>query len=124
MRLLLDEMYAPTIAEQLRARGHDAASVHDPEYRMLEGQPDGEVWAAAIAADRVLVTENVQDFRRLETDALARAKPAVPLIFTTDRQFPRGDPATIGRLVTALDALLGTERELATSLFLKAATSL
>jgi len=26
------------------------------------------------------------------------------LIFTTDRQFPRGDPATIGRLVTALDA--------------------
>jgi predicted nuclease of predicted toxin-antitoxin system len=121
MRLLLDEMYAPTIAEQLRARGHDVASVHDPEYRTLEGEPDEEVWAAALAADRVLVTENVQDFRRIEMDALARAQPTARLIFTTDRQFPRGDPVTIGRLVTALDALLAAEPDLATSLFLKPA---
>jgi hypothetical protein len=119
MRLLLDEMYAPTVAEQLRTRGRDVASVHDPEYRTLEGEPDEEVWAAAVGADRVLVTENVQDFRRIETDALARAQTAARLIFTTDRQFPRGDPATIGRLVTALDALLAAEPELATSLFLK-----
>ena len=121
MRLLLDEMYSPTIAEQLRARGHDVASVHDPEYRTLEGEPDEEVWAAALAADRVLMTENVQDFRRIDADALSRAQPAVPLIFTTDRQFPRGDPATTGRLVTALDALLAAEPDLATSLFLKPA---
>lgn len=119
MRLLLDEMYPPRIAEQLRARGRDVASVHDPEYRALEGEPDEEVWAAALGADRVLVTENVQDFRRIETDALASAQPAARLIFTTDRQFPRGDPATIGRLVTALGALLISEPELATSLFLK-----
>lgn len=118
MRLLLDEMYSPRIAEQLRARGRDVASVHDPEYRALEGEPDEEVWAAALAADRVLVTENVQDFRRIETDALASAQPTARLIFTTDRQFPRGNPATIGRLVTALDGLLIAEPELATSLFL------
>jgi len=123
MRLLLDEMYAPTIAEQLRARGRDVASVHDPEYRTLEGEPDEEVWAAALAADRVLVTENVQDFRRIETDALARAQPAAGLIFTTDRPFPRGDPATIGRLITALDALVAAEPDLATSLFLKPSAS-
>ena len=119
MRLQLDEMYPPTIAEQLRARGRDVASVHDPEYQRLEGEPDEEVSAAALAANRVLVTENVQDFRRIETDALARAQPTARLIFTTDRQFPRGDPATIGRLVTALDALLIAEPDLATSLFLK-----
>ena len=119
MRLLLDEMYTPTIAEQLRARGRDVASVHDPEYRTLEGEPDEEVWAAALAADRVLVTENVQDFRRIEADALSRTQPAARLIFTTDRRFPRGEPATIGRLVTALDAVLATEPDLATSLFLK-----
>jgi predicted nuclease of predicted toxin-antitoxin system len=123
MRLLLDEMYAPTIAEQLRTRGRDVASMHDPEYRMLEGEPDEEVWAAALAAGRVLVTENVQDFRCIETDALACAQPAARLIFTTNRQFPRGDPATIGRLVTALDALLAAEPELATSLFLKPTAS-
>lgn len=123
MKLLLDEMYAPTIAEQLRTRGHDAFSIHDPAYRMLEGAPDDEVWAAAIADDRALVSENVQDFRRIEANALADAQPVAPLIFTTDRQFPRGDPATLGRLVTALDALLAAEPELATALFLKPTTS-
>ena len=92
MKLLLDEMYTPTIAEQLRARGHDAASIHDPEYRMLEGEPDDEVWAAAIADDRALVSENVQDFRRIEANALAHAQPVARLIFTTDRQFPQGRP--------------------------------
>ena len=123
MKLLLDEMYTPTIAEQLRARGHDAASIHDPEYRMLEGEPDDEVWAAAIADDRALVSENVQDFRRIEANALAHAQPVARLIFTTDRQFPRGDPATLGRLVSALDALLAAEPDLATALFLKPAPS-
>lgn len=123
MKLLLDEMYTPTIAEQLRARGRDAASIHDPEYRMLEGEPDDEVWAAAIADERALVSENVQDFRRIEANALARAQPVARLIFTTDRQFPRGDPATLGRLVTALDALLAGNPDLATTLFLKPVTS-
>ena len=121
MKLLLDEMYAPAIAEQLRARGHDVASVHDPAYRALEGEPDAEVWAVAVADARALVSENVQDFRRLEADALARAQPLARLIFTTDRQFPRGDSATIGRLVTALDALLAAEPNVATALFLKPA---
>ena len=121
MKLLLDEMYAPAIAEQLRARGHDVATVHDPAYRALEGEPDEEVWAAAIADHRALVSENVRDFRRLEADALAASQPRPPLIFTTDRQFPRGDPATIGRLVTALDALLAAEPHLVTALFLKLA---
>ena len=123
MKLLLDEMYTPTIAEQLRARGHDAASIHDPEYGILEGEPDDDVWAAAIADDRALVSENVQDFRRIEANALAHAQPVARLIFTTDRQFPRGDPATLGRLVSALDALLAANPDLATALFLKPAPS-
>jgi nucleoside-diphosphate-sugar epimerase len=119
MKLLLDEMNASAIAEQLRARGHDVVSVHDPAYRALEGEPDEQVWAAAVAHDRALMSENVQDFRRLEADALARAQPLARLIFTTNRQFPRGDPATVGRLVTALDALLAVEPDLATALVLK-----
>lgn len=123
MKLLLDEMYTPTIAPQLRARGHDAASIHDPAYRMLEGEPDDEVWAAAIADDRALVSENVQDFRRIQANALAHAQPVARLIFTTDRQFPRGDPATLGRLVSALDALIAANPDLATALFLKPMTS-
>ena len=121
MKLLLDEMYAPAIAEQLRARGHDVASVHDAAYRVLEGEPDEKVWATAIADERALVSENVQDFSRLDADALVHEQPGARLIFTTDRQFPRGDPATIGRLVTALDALLAAEPDLVTAVFLKPA---
>ena len=119
MKLLLDEMYAPAVAEQLRARGHDVVSVHDPAYRALEGEPDEDVWAAAVAEDRTLMTENIRDFRRLETVAFAHAQTSTRLIFTTDRQFPCGDPATIGRLLTALEALLAAEPDFATALFLK-----
>ena len=121
MKLLLDEMYAPATAEQLRARGHDVASVHDEDYRALEGEPDEKVWTAAVADDRALVSENVQDFRRLDADALAREQPRPRLIFTTDCQFPRSEPATIGRLVTALDALLAAEPDLVSAMFLKPA---
>jgi hypothetical protein len=73
----------------------------------------------AIAGDRALVSENVRDFRRIESDALARADPIARLIFTTDRQFPRGAPGTVGRLVVALDALLTSPREATAPLFLK-----
>jgi predicted nuclease of predicted toxin-antitoxin system len=119
MKLLLDEMYPASIAEQLRARGHDVVSVHDPDYRALEGAPDEEIWAAAVAAGRALVSENVADFRRIEMAALSRSENPARLIFTTDRQFPRGDPRTLGRLVRALDALLAAHPALATALFLK-----
>jgi predicted nuclease of predicted toxin-antitoxin system len=119
MKLLLDEMYAASIAEQLRARRHDVVSVHDPDYRALEGAPDEEIWAAAVAAGRALVSENVADFRRIEMAALSRSETPARLIFTTDRQFPRGDPRTLGRLVRALDALLAAQPVLATALFLK-----
>jgi predicted nuclease of predicted toxin-antitoxin system len=123
MKLLLDEMYAPAIAEQLRVRGHDVVSVHDLEYRALEGAPDEEVWSRAIAEDRALVSENVQDFWRIEADANARGQPVTHVIFTTDRQFPWGDPRTIGRLVLALDALLVTPPDVAAALFLKPSAS-
>jgi hypothetical protein len=119
VRLLLDEMYSAVVAEQLRARGHDAVSVHDPDYRRFEGAPDEEIFAAALAESRALVTENVPDFRRLEASALARGEAHAVLIFTSNRQFPRGAPSTTGHLVEALHTLL-TEREtLGTSLFLQ-----
>lgn len=55
-------------------RGHDVVSVHDPDYRRLEGTPDDEVFATAVAEGRILVTENVPDYRRLEAEALAGAR--------------------------------------------------
>lgn len=106
MRLVLDEMYPAVIAEQLRTRGHDVVSVHEPDYRPLEGAPDEDLVAAALAGGRAIVTENVSDFVRLETQALATGEPFPICVYTTNRQFPRGEPGTAGRLVQALHVLL------------------
>jgi predicted nuclease of predicted toxin-antitoxin system len=119
VKLLLDEMYAPAVAEQLRSRGHDVVSIHDADYRRLEGASDEEVFVAATDEGRALVTENVPDFRRLEADALARGEPLPTLVFTTNRQFPRGEPGTTGRLVEALHALANEAPTLRGSVFLK-----
>ncbi len=119
MKLLLDEMYPPAIAEQLRARGHDVVSVHDPEYRRLESAPDEELFAAAVAGGRALVTENIPDFRRLEADAFAAGTPHAPLVFTSNRRFPRGEPGTAGRLVEALHALVSERSTPPGSVFLE-----
>ena len=105
MRLLLDEMYAPAVAVELRARGHDVLSVHEIDP-VLVGASDAEVLSAAISAERVLVTENVRDFRPLEIALLEGGDHHHGIVYTSDRQFPRGKPATIGDLVRALDALL------------------
>ena len=123
MKLLLDEMYSGAVAEQLRARGHDVVSIHDPTHRKLEGAPDQEVFATAVSQGRAVVTENVPDFRWLENEALASGGDPARLIFTTNRQFPRGDPATRGRLVLALDALLAKRPDLSIPAFLKAPPS-
>lgn len=120
MKLLLDEMYPASVAEQLRSRGYDVVSIHDPDYRMLEGAPDKDVFATSVKEERALVTENVPDFRLLEAEALARGESTPGLVFTTNRQFPRGDPGTIGRLVRALAALLAGPPAVPTATFLKA----
>ena len=70
------------------------------------------------AAERAIVTENVPDYRRLEAPALARGQPVPGLVYTTNRQFPRGEPATTGKLVLALAALLDAREELPSSIFL------
>ncbi len=97
-RLLLDEMFSPRIADQLRQRGHDAlALVVDPELRALA---DAEVYAWAAEHGRRVVTENVKDFRPL----LAEGHGAGVLL-TSSRHFPRSR-GNLRPLVDALDRWL------------------
>jgi predicted nuclease of predicted toxin-antitoxin system len=104
VRLLLDAMYAPAIAEQLRRRGHDVvAAVTQPEIADL---PDPDLFAHAQTVRRVIVTENIPDFLRIEAQYREQGQEHAGLILTTNHGFPRGVPATTGRLVTALDAWL------------------
>jgi predicted nuclease of predicted toxin-antitoxin system len=124
VKLLLDEMYAPAVALELRGRRHDAVSVHDAASRRLACASDPEVLSAARAEDRALVTENIRDFRPLEADLIARGEHHPGLVYTSNRQFPRGHPATSGQLVRALDALLREDRDLRDrAIFLKRADS-
>jgi hypothetical protein len=105
LRLLLDEMYAPAVAVELRAPVHEVLSVHEADPALV-GASDAEVLSAAVSAERVLVTENVRDFRPLETALLESDDHHHGIVYTSDQQFPRGKPATIGHLVGALDALV------------------
>jgi len=63
VRLVIDECLSPQLALRLNATGlHDA--VH-PLHVGRRGEPDHRVLERCIAEDRVIVTENARDFRRL-----------------------------------------------------------
>jgi len=99
--LLLDEMFSPVIAQQLRARGHDVIAVAaDPRLRALD---DAELCEWARSNGRRLVTENVKDFRPLLSGEQAKAGPGI--LLTSSRTFPRSR-RSVGLLVTALESWL------------------
>ncbi|MYI06389.1 MAG: hypothetical protein F4059_03450 [Gemmatimonadetes bacterium] len=110
MKLLLDEMWPPDIAAVLRERGHDVAAV--AERPDLRGRSDEEIFAEALADARAIVTENVVDYRPLASAALRAGRASPPLIFTSNRAYPRASRRTAGRLVAALDTLLTTRASL------------
>jgi predicted nuclease of predicted toxin-antitoxin system len=63
LRLFIDECLSPQLAQHLNASGrHDAT--HPRDIGRL-GDPDHIVLARCIAEDRVIVTENAVDFRKL-----------------------------------------------------------
>ena len=110
MKLLLDGMLWPAAAVQLRQRGHDVRSIADDP--VLRTAPDAIILEAARAEERALVTEDVGDFRRIASWTADDGDAHWGLIFLTDRRFPRSDPRTLGRLVTALDNLLKSDIDL------------
>lgn len=103
MRLLLDEMYPPSIAEGLRARGHDAIAV--VERSELRALSDADVFATAQREGRAVVTENVRDYAPLANENDVRGWPHHGLVLVHPATYPRGQARTIGAMVTALDGL-------------------
>jgi hypothetical protein len=103
LRLLLDEMSAKAIADGLRARGHDTVAVVErPELR---SSSDAEVFAAAQREGRAVISGNVPDFVPIAGDHDAVGQAHYGLVLVHPRKYPRGNPRTIGAMVTALDAL-------------------
>jgi predicted nuclease of predicted toxin-antitoxin system len=110
VKLLLDEVWPPEAARQLRQREHDVRAV--AERPDLRAGPDSGIFASAQAEERAVVTENVSDFRAMATDTIQRGHSHFGLILTNNRRFPRYDPRTLGRFITALDALLTSGEDL------------
>jgi hypothetical protein len=103
VRLLLDQHYSPTIAQQLRKRAHDIVSVEEELH--LRGRADREVWNYAVAEQRALLTENVRHFAPLVREWAAAGERHFGVIFTSSRSMPRG-AGTIGVYVERLHAFL------------------
>jgi predicted nuclease of predicted toxin-antitoxin system len=104
VKLLLDAMFDPEIANRLRGRGHDATAASGDHT--LDSLLDADLFAFAQAEQRAVVTENVPDFLPLDELYRAEGRPHHGLILTTNSGFPRSSPATLGRLVLALEAFL------------------
>lgn len=104
MKLVLDEMHAPIIADRLNDESFDVFAVAaQPELR---GMPDGDLLTHATTQGRVLITENVTDFMPLATQWAGEGKPHPGLIFTNPRRSNRATIAYPGNLIAALRQFL------------------
>lgn len=105
-RLVLDEMFSPTIAGALRDLGHDVVAV--AERGELRAMDDEEVFSWAISQGRWLVTENVKDFRPILQRALQAGTVTTGIVYTSNRSFPRSRKNP-GPLIQALHAWILNE---------------
>jgi hypothetical protein len=86
LRLLLDEMYSPALASALRDAGIDAVTVAELG---LAGRPDPDMLAAAVAADRAVLTENTADFTRIGTEHLEAGRHHPGILIALSSRFSR-----------------------------------
>lgn len=108
MKLLLDEMLSPEIAEQLRRRGHDVQAIAASEHTELD---DNEVLDLARSQQRALVTNNVRDFRPLHAAAVSPGGAGHYGMIFISSNFRR-TKADIGRIVKALEHKLAAHPDL------------
>lgn len=104
MRLLLDEMHAPTVAVELTGEAFDVVAV--AAHPDLRGMADEELLAYASTERRALVTENVADFMPLATQRAGEDNAHAGLIFTNPKRFNRATLAYPGNLIASLREFL------------------
>jgi hypothetical protein len=103
LKLLLDEMLSPVIAQQLRLHGYDVEAIAGDPAR--EDLPDRDVMELARSEHRAVVTNNVDDFRPLHNEAIASGGARhFGMVFMPGDY--RRTTADVGRIVTALQVIL------------------
>jgi len=100
LRFLLDEHYPAWLADELVADGVDtvALNAQRPELR---GVDDRRVLEAAVAEDRIVVTEDVNTF----SAAISLVPHHIGVVYCHHARFPRTRPG-LHRLRKALVALV------------------
>jgi hypothetical protein len=102
LKLLFDGMMQRSVAEQLRALGHDAVAVAErPELRNIA---DSDLFARARAEHRTVVTYNRDDFLEIGRDHDAQGRPHHGIVIVGPHRFPEG--RSTAKLVKALDTLI------------------
>ncbi len=104
MKLLLDEMHAPGIADILTEESFDVVAV--AAQPGLRGMTDEDLLTYATNRECVLVTENVADFMPLATQWAGAGKAHTGLILTNPRRFNRATLAYLGNVTAALREFL------------------
>jgi hypothetical protein len=110
VRLLLNEMWTPAIAVELRKRRFDVIAINEPAHtERYAGLPDDEVFARAQRDVRTIVTDNVADYEKARRDWETRGVVHHGVVYALDPPFNRhrGD-AVIGTMVRALEQFLSS----------------
>ena len=103
MKLLLDEMYPPALAETLRADGVVASTVAE---RGLAGRSDSDILAVAADDGYALLTENVSDFARLAAERLTAGGHHRGVLIALSSRFSHR-PNGIPKIAAAIRAIGG-----------------
>jgi hypothetical protein len=104
VKLLLDGMHAPSVADTLTGDNHDVVAI--AAVPGLRGLADRDLLERAAAADRALVTENVADYSPLPTQWATEGRTHAGLIFTNPKRFDRASLSYPGNLIAALRRVL------------------
>jgi len=102
VKLLLDEMLSPDIAEVLHGRGYDVQAIANSAHAELS---DPDVLDLARSQQRAVVTNNVRDFRPLHIAAVGAGGAGHYGIIFMASNFRRSK-ADIGRIADALEEKL------------------
>ena len=98
MKLLLDEMYSPGLADALKAIGIEVSTVKELG---MAGWSDADIFTAAVSQGHTVLTENVGDFTHISAEHLTAGEHHPGVLIALSSRFSRR-PAGIGRLVTAI----------------------
>jgi Domain of unknown function (DUF5615) len=101
LKLLLDEMYQPALADALRDVDLSVSTVVELG---LAGSADPVIFAAAVADGYTLLTENVADFTRISGEHLAAGRHHSGVLIVLSSRFSRR-PSGIAAIVTAIGAV-------------------